>query len=296
MRSLLFIPGDDERKLGKGIASGADALILDLEDAVSASRKQAARKIAASFIAETRPLAGRPRLYVRINALDTPDWELDLAGIGASAPDGILLPKARSGEDVHKLSIALAHAEELAGIAKGATRVMAIATEVAISLLHMHTYVDASSRLAALTWGAEDLSAQLGARGNREDDERAWRSPYLLARNLCLITAVAAGAEPIDTVFVNFRDAEGLTREACEAARDGFTGKMAIHPSQVAPINAAFTPTASEAAMAEEIVQAFATNPDAGVIGIRGSMVDRAHLVRANGLLARARAAKERTG
>src|SRR5262249_23261369 len=159
----------------------------------------------------------------------------DLAGVCARAPDGILLPKARSGEDVHKLSIALAHAEERAGIAKGTTRVIAIATEVATSLLHMHTYIDASARLAGLTWGVEDLSAALGARTSREADG-GWRSPYLLARNLCLITAVAAGADPIDTVFVNFRDGEGLAREAREAARDGFTGKMAIHPNQVASI------------------------------------------------------------
>jgi len=229
---------------------------------------------------------------VRINALDTPEWERDLAGITASAPDGILLPKARSGEDVHKLSIALAHAEELADIAKGTTRVIAIATEVPISVLQLHTYAGASTRLVALTWGGEDLSAALGARGNREEDGRTWRSPYLLARNLCLIAAVAAGVEPIDTVFVNFRDGEGLDREAREAARDGFTGKMAIHPSQVDAINAAFTPTADEVALAEEIVQAFASNPEAGVIAIEGSMVDRAHVVRAERLLARARAAR----
>ena len=292
MRSLLFIPGDDERKLGKGIAAGADALILDLEDAVAASRKPAARAITAAFIAQAKQSAARPRLYVRINALDTPEWERDLAGITASAPDGILLPKARSGEDVHKLSIALAHAEELADIAKGTTRVIAIATEVPISVLQLHTYAGASTRLVALTWGGEDLSAALGARGNREDDGRTWRSPYLLARNLCLIAAVAAGVEPIDTVFVNFRDGEGLDREAREAARDGFTGKMAIHPSQVDAINAAFTPTADEVALAQEIVQAFASNPEAGVIAIEGSMVDRAHVVRAERLLARARAAR----
>jgi len=292
MRSLPFIPGDDERKLGKGIAAGADALILDLEDAVAASRKPAARAITAAFIAQAKQSAARPRLYVRINALDTPEWERDLAGITASAPDGILLPKARSGEDVHKLSIALAHAEELADIAKGTTRVIAIATEVPISVLQLHTYAGASTRLVALTWGGEDLSAALGARGNREEDGRTWRSPYLLARNLCLIAAVAAGVEPIDTVFVNFRDGEGLDREAREAARDGFTGKMAIHPSQVDAINAAFTPTADEVALAEEIVQAFASNPEAGVIAIEGSMVDRAHVVRAERLLARARAAR----
>ena len=291
MRSLLFIPGDDERKLGKGMAVGADALIVDLEDAVSASRKAAAREIAASYIKATKPLAARPRLFVRINALETPDWEQDLAAIVASAPDGILLPKAHSGEDVHKLSIALAHAEELAGIATGTLRVIAIATELPHSLLHLDTYVGASSRLTALTWGAEDLSARLGARGNREDDGRTWRSPYLLARNLCLITAAAAGVEPIDTVFVNLRDGEGLGQEAREAARDGFTGKMAIHPDQVAPINEAFTPTAEEVKNAEEIVRAFAEKPDAGVVAIAGSMVDRAHVVRAERLLARARAA-----
>jgi citrate lyase subunit beta/citryl-CoA lyase len=290
MRSLLFIPGDDERKLGKGMAVGADALIVDLEDAVSAGRKAAARETAAAYIKETKALACRPRLYVRINALDTPDWERDLAAIIASAPDGILLPKARSGEDVHKLSIALAHAEELAGVAAGTVRVIAIATEVPDSLLHMHTYVGASSRLTALTWGAEDLSARLGGRGNREDDGRTWRSPYLLARNLCLITAAAAAVQPIDTVFVNLRDGEGLGREAREAARDGFTGKMAIHPDQVAPINEAFTPTAEEIRTAEEIVRAFADNPEAGVVAIAGSMVDRAHVVGAERLLARARA------
>jgi citrate lyase subunit beta/citryl-CoA lyase len=292
MRSLLFIPGDDARKLGKGMTSGADAVILDLEDAVSAPRKQAAREMASAFIAQAKAAAERPLIYVRINALDTPDWELDLAGISSSAPDGILLPKARSGEDVHRLSIALAHAEEGAGIAKGGMRVIAITTEVPQSLLQMRTYVGSSSRLAGLTWGAEDLSAALGARGNREDDARAWRSPYLLARNLCLITAVAAGVAPIDTVFVNFRDAEGLSREAKDAARDGFTGKMAIHPSQVAPINAAFTPTEQETAVATEIVAAFAAKPEAGVLAIGGNMVDRAHVARAERLLERARAAK----
>jgi len=291
MRSLLFIPGDDERKLGKGMAVGADALIVDLEDAVSAGRKAAARETAAAYIKETKALACRPRLYVRINALDTPDWERDLAAIIASAPDGILLPKARSGEDVHKLSIALAHAEELAGVAAGTVRVIAIATEVPDSLLHMHTYVGASSRLTALTWGAEDLSARLGGRGNREDDGRTWRSPYLLARNLCLITAAAAAVQPIDTVFVNLRDGEGLGREAREAARDGFTGKMAIHPAQVPVINDVFTPTRAAVAHAGAIVAAFAATPGAGVVGIDGVMYDQPHLKRAQQLLARAKAA-----
>jgi citrate lyase subunit beta / citryl-CoA lyase len=290
MRSLLFIPADDERKLGKGVGCGADALILDLEDAVSAPRKAAARGIAAQYIAATRALEKRPLLYVRINALDTPYWEEDLAGVMGSRPDGVLLPKARSGEDVHTLSIALNHAEERAGAAKGATRIIALTTEVPISLLQMHTYVGASSRLEGLTWGAEDLSAVLGAKTNREPDG-TWTSPYMLARNLCLFTAAAANTQPIDTVFVDFRDAPGFRVEASAAARDGFTAKMAIHPSQVAVINEIFTPTAEEIALAQEIVQLFAENPDAGVLGLRGQMLDRAHVARAERILARARPA-----
>jgi citrate lyase subunit beta/citryl-CoA lyase len=292
MRSLLFIPADDEKKLAKGVSTGADALILDLEDSVSAARKVAARGVAAHYISETLAQPDRPALYVRINALDTPLWEDDLAGVMAARPDGVLLPKPRSGEDVHKLSIALHHAEERAGTTSGATRIIAIATEVAVSLLNMPSYVGASSRLEALTWGAEDLSAAIGARTAREDDGRTWRSPYRLARDLCLFTAAAASVQPIDTVYVNFRDAEGLRAEAQAAATDGFTGKMAIHPNQVAAINEAFTPTDEEVALSQEIVQAFATNPNAGVIGIRGHMVDKAHVARAERLLARARSAQ----
>jgi citrate lyase subunit beta/citryl-CoA lyase len=288
MRSLLFIPADDEKKLAKGVASGADALILDLEDAVSAQRKPAARTIAAQYIAATRALEKRPLLYVRVNALDTPHWEADLAGVMASRPDGVLLPKARSGADVHTLSIALNHAEERAGTPKGATRIIAIVTEVPVSLLKLDTYIDASTRVEGLTWGAEDLSGVIGAATNREPDGR-WTSPYQLARNLCLFTAAAANAQPIDTVFVNFRDAEGLRAEAAEAARDGFTGKMAIHPNQVAVINELFTPMPEEIAVSEEIVKAFADDPQAGVIGLRGQMIDRAHLVRAERILARAK-------
>jgi citrate lyase subunit beta / citryl-CoA lyase len=289
MRSLLFIPGDDERKLAKGVGSGADALILDLEDAVSEARKPAARAVTAQYIAATLATPVHPLLYVRINALDTPYWQDDLAGVMGSQPDGILLPKARSGEDVHTLSIALDHAEERAGVAKGMTRIMALITETAISLLNLHTYVGASSRLEGLTWGAEDLAAAVGARANREADGRTWTSPYLLARNLCLFTAVAAQARPIDTVFVNFRDEEGFRTEAAAAARDGFTGKMAIHPGQVAAINDAFTPTAEEIAYGAELVALFAANPTVGALAFRGQMVDRAHVLRAERILQRAK-------
>jgi citrate lyase subunit beta / citryl-CoA lyase len=293
MRSLLFIPGDDEKKLAKGIASGADALIIDLEDSVSSLRKATARSITAQYIAETRQLAQRPLLYVRVNSLDTSHWEQDLAGVIGSRPDGVLLPKARSGADVHTLSIALNLAEERAGATKGATRIIAIVTEVPISLLQMHTYVGASSRLVGLSWGAEDLSGVIGAHANREADGR-WTPPYQLARNMCLFTASAAEVQPIDTVFVNFRDSDGLRAEAMEAVRDGFTGKMAIHPNQVEIINEVFSPTADQIAVSEEIVKAFAENPEAGVLGIRGHMVDRAHIARAERILARAKAHRGR--
>jgi citrate lyase subunit beta/citryl-CoA lyase len=292
MRSLLFIPADDEKKLAKGLATGADALILDLEDAVSASRKAAARTLAAQYIAEMRQREGHPRLYVRINALDTKLWEDDVASVAGARPDGILLPKARSGEDVHKLSIALHLQEENAGVPTGATRILALVTETPISLLQLNTYVGSSTRLEGVTWGAEDLSAVLGARTNREDDGRTWTSPYQLARSLCLFTAAAANVQPIDTVFVNFRDEEGLREECRAAVRDGFTAKMAIHPNQVAVMNEIFTPSPDEVALSEEIIKLFADNPDAGTLAHRGQMVDRAHVARAERILARARAAR----
>jgi citrate lyase subunit beta/citryl-CoA lyase len=289
---MLFVPADDEKKLGKGTGTGADALILDLEDAVSLSRKAPARTLAAHYIKEVRPRAGRPHIYVRINALDTKLWEEDVATVVASGPDGVMLPKARSGADVHTLSIALNIAEERAGLAVGSTRIVALITETPISMLQLNTYVGSSARLEGLTWGAEDLSAALGARTNREADGRTWTSPYRLARDLSLFTASAANVQPIDTVFVNFRDEEGLRSECKEAVRDGFTGKMAIHPNQVAVINDVFTPTAEEIAFSEEIIGVFAENPDAGVVAIRGNMIDRAHAARAERILARAKAAK----
>lgn len=288
MRSWLFIPADDEKKLGKGVTSGADVLLLDLEDAVAPSRKADARKVCADYIRATKDQAKRPRLVVRINALDTPYWADDLAGIVAAGPDGVMLPKPRGGSDVHTLSIALDHAEQGAGIAAGSIKIIAIATETPLSLITMSSYVGASARLDALTWGAEDLSAAIGARSNRDADGRTWTSPFRLARDLCLMTAVAANALPIDTVYVNFRDGEGLRLEAEEAARDGFVGKMAIHPNQVAVLNEVFTPKPEELAFAQEIIAAFRDNPAAGVVGIGGKMIDKAHLALAERLMARA--------
>ena len=287
MRSLLFVPGDSERKLGKGAASGADVLILDLEDSVGHDRKPAARDITRAYLEAQRQSVGRPRLYVRINGLETPCWGDDLAGVMPGRPDGIMLPKPRHGEDVNRLSVALTHAEETAGIRTGSTRIIPIATEVPISLLNMASYIGSSSRLEGLTWGAEDLSAEIGAHTTREADG-TYTSPFRLARDLTLMTAVAAGLAPIDTVFPNFRDAAGFERECQRAARDGFTAKMAIHPDQVAAINAAFSPSAAELERSELIVRLFAENPGAGVVSHNGEMLDKPHLTRAQRVLARA--------
>jgi citrate lyase subunit beta/citryl-CoA lyase len=284
---MLFVPADSEKKISKALSVGADALILDLEDAVAASNKPAARPLAAAFVAETRKKAQRPRLYVRINALDTTYWQDDVAGVIAAQPDGIILPKPRSSEDVTTLAKTLDAAERSERMALGSTTIIAIASEVPAAIFNFHTYLTASARLEAITWGAEDLSALMGSSATREPDGR-WTSPYMLARNLCLYAAIGSGRQPIDTVFVNFRDQAGVAEEARIAARDGFTGKMAIHPDQVSAINAAFTPSASEIAWAKEIIALFAANPGAGALSLRGQMIDRPHAVRAERILARA--------
>lgn len=287
MRSLLFVPGDSEKKLARAAQAGADALILDLEDSVTSERKAAARAISAAYLMETRRAGSTPRVYVRINSLHTEHWEADLGGIMPAQPHGIMLPKTVSGADIEQLSLVLDGLEQRANIGAGATRIMALITEVARSLLRMHTYVAASDRLEALTWGAEDLSAELGSASTREADGRL-TSPYRLARDLTLIAAAAAGAQAVDTVFVDFRDSEGLQRECAAAARDGFTGKLAIHPVQVPVINAAFTPSPAEVAHAQAVVNAFRASPGAGVVSLDGRMLDRPHLVRAERVLARA--------
>lgn len=291
MRSLLFVPGDSDRKLAKALSSGADALILDLEDSVALDRKPEARAMTRDFIASAKGQEKRPRLFVRINSLSTDFWTADLEGVMPAGPDGIILPKPRSGEDVHRLSLALDHSEEAVGLKLGSTRIVAITTEVPICVLNMATFIDASTRLEGLTWGAEDLSAEVGSTATREPNG-ALTSPYRLARDLCLFTAVSAGVQPIDTVFIDFRDQDGLRAESAAAARDGFTGKLAIHPDQVEIINAAFTPSQREIDHARDIVAMFAASPGAGVISLNGRMYDRPHLTRAERVLARAGLAK----
>ena len=286
MRSMLFVPADSEKKLGKGLETGADALILDLEDSVAAANKAGARETARAFLEAHVPSADRPLLMVRVNALDTGLTDDDLKAVVAAKPDAIMLPKAESGADVVHLDAKLNALEALAGIAEGHVKIVVVATETAKAVFNLGSYQGASPRLSGLTWGAEDLSADIGSETNRASDGRH-TEPFRIARSLCLFGAVAAGVQPIDTVFPAFRDSEGLRRECEEARRDGFTGKMAIHPAQVAVINAVFTPSAEAVAEARRVIAAFAANPSAGVVNLDGEMFDRPHLTRAERLIAR---------
>lgn len=286
MRSLLFVPGDDERKLAKAVTSGADALILDLEDSVSPARKAAARASTAAFLA-ARAGQGGPRLLVRVNPLDSPHMADDLAAVMPGAPAAVMLPKCRGGADVQALGTRLAVAEAELGLVDGATGILAIATETAASLFGMASYQGCSHRLIGLAWGGEDLSADIGAQSNRQADGR-YADPYRLARTLTLLAAAAAEVMAVDTVFTALKDAEGLVAECAAAANDGFVAKMAIHPAQVAAINAAFTPSPAAVARARAILDAFAAAPGAGVLAVAGEMVDRPHIRRAERLLARA--------
>jgi citrate lyase subunit beta/citryl-CoA lyase len=289
MRSLLFVPADQPQKLGKALASGADALIVDLEDSVAPARKAEARRIAAEFVAGARGAAQRPRLFVRVNPLAGPDCDADLDAVVAARPDAVVLPKAEGGRDVMHLGAKLAAREAMADVEDGAVRILAIATETGASLFQLGTYAGASRRLFALSWGAEDLSADIGAEANR--DAQGFTEPYRIARALLLFGAAAAEVAAIDTVFTAYRDLDGLRREAEEARRDGFTGKLAIHPAQVPVINEVFTPSAEAVARARAVRDAFAADPAAGVVGIAGEMVDRPHLLRAMRVLERAKAA-----
>ncbi|MEL6298857.1 MAG: CoA ester lyase [Pseudomonadota bacterium] len=282
MRSMLFVPGDSERKLAKSLGTGADALILDLEDSVAADRREAAREMSARFVAEHGGNADSPRLWVRINPVQSGLAEADLAAFAVGPPHGIVLPKPRSGADAQAGAALI----ETAFGADASYEMIAIATEAPIAVLNLASFVAATPRLIGLSWGSEDLSAELGAVTNR-DEAGALTSPFQLARDLCLMTAVAGGMQPLDTVYADFRDDDGLRRECAAAARDGFTGKLAIHPGQVTIINAAFTPSEAAIADARRVVDAFA-NTNTGVASLDGTMLDKPHLIRAERLLARA--------
>jgi citrate lyase subunit beta/citryl-CoA lyase len=285
---MLFIPGDSEKKLGNGDRSGADALIIDLEDSVLPQHKMRARGLAAEYL-KARSKAGRPpALWVRINALGSALALADLSAVVAAAPDGIVLPKAEGAADVARLSFYLDALEAQAGIAAGSTQILPVATETAAAPFNLGGYsATRLPRLAGLTWGAEDLATALGASTNR-DASGEWGFTYRLVRSLTLIGARAANVQAIDTLHADFRDEAGL-RTASRASRaEGFTGRLAIHPAQVGPINESYMPSAEEIEHARRVVAAFEASPGAGAVGLDGKMVDIPHLKQAQALIQQA--------
>lgn len=286
MRSLLFVPGDSEKKQSKAASSGADALILDLEDSVSLAHKKSARLLTQDYLGKANRTSG-PKLIVRMNALDTPFWRDDLDTIVPAKPDAIMIPKTLSGTCVHNVSKYLDRLEGDCGLERNTIKLCNVATETAASLFTMGTYQGASERLFALTWGAEDLAADLGA-SNNMDEAGAYTGPYQLARTLSLLAAVAANVMPIDSIYKDFKNLEGLRTEARAALRDGFVGKMAIHPAQVPVINEVFTPTREDMTHAQSIIDAFEDAGNPGVIAVNGVMLDQPHLKQAKRLVARA--------
>jgi citrate lyase subunit beta/citryl-CoA lyase len=272
-RSWLFVPADSEKKIARAIESEADAIIFDLEDSVSIERKAAARDILKGLA----PRSGGPAWWVRINPLRNEHHKKDLTVFASADFEGVVLPKAESGADVVELS----HTT-------GNLPIHAIVTETAASLFGLLSYREPSCPLAAMSWGAEDLSAALGA-ASKYDPDGGLAFTYRLARSLCLAGAAAAGVQPVDGIFADFKDEEGLRKETEAASREGFTGKLAIHPDQVAIINAAFTPSDSDIEQARAVVAAFEAQPDAGVLSVAGKMVDRPHLVQARRVIERAR-------
>ena len=290
LRSLLFIPGDSDKKLAKVADCGADAVILDLEDSVAPAQKADARKRVADFLGTAPRGAGAPRYWVRINPLDSGLLLEDLAQIMPAAPDGIMQPKTNGPACVRQVSHYLDAFEAAGGAPDAATAIIAIATETAIAPFHLGEFAGAGlSRLAGLTWGAEDLATAIAASGNRAANGD-WMFTFQMARALCLLAAHASGVQAIETLHADFRDEAGL-RAACQAARaEGFSGRLAIHPAQVAIINAAFLPSVAEMDHARRIIEAFAATPGAGTIGLDGKMVDVPHLKQAERLLALANA------
>ncbi len=281
MRSWLFAPGDSEKKMTKAADSAADIALLDLEDSVAPENKSAAREMVAQMIAGR---SDKSRIWVRVNPLSSGETEKDLDAIIASGPGGIFLPKAEGGHDVVTLDAMLTEREKVAGMEVGSTLVAALVTETAAAMFTTGTY-DGAPRLVAMSWGAEDLSSELGAQEQRGPDGE-YSHTYEMARSLCLLGAVKAQVAPIETVQPEFRDLDALKERALRVRRQGFRGMLAIHPAQIEPINTAFTPSAEELAHARAVVKLFADNPGAGTLALDGNMLDRPHLALAQRILA----------
>ncbi|MDP1026580.1 CoA ester lyase [Sphingomonas sp. KR1UV-12] len=289
IRSWLFIPADSEKKLAKGDASGADALILDLEDAVAPAAKPAARALAAEYLHGRPAGTRRPEVWVRINPLDTDLALADLAAVVAARPDGVMLPKGEGPADVRRLSHYLDALEVQAGVPQGTTRILPVATETAASPFTLGDYAGAGlARLAGLTWGAEDLATALGASTNQAADGSGWALTYRLVRSLTLLGARAAGVQAIDTLHADFRDEAGLRAASVASYAEGFTGRLAIHPAQVAAINESYLPSPGQVEHARRVVAAFA-EAGGGTVGLDGRMLDIPHLKQAQAVLAQLR-------
>lgn len=296
IRSWLFVPGDSDRKMAKGRANPADALILDLEDSLADDRQEIGRQMVRQFLAGN-PDRSRQQLWVRVNPLDHPFCLGDLAAVMPGAPCGICLPKVNGASDINRLADYLSAFEAGAGIEPGSTRILSVATETATALLTFPSYLDGvSERLCAMTWGAEDLAAALGASDNRHPATGEYDEPFQLARSLCLAAARAISVQAVGTVVVDFRDTEALRADCLRDLRSGYIGKLAIHPDQSAVINDAFTPDAAEVAHARRIVELFASNPGMGTVGLEGKMIDMPHLKQARNVLALAAAATAAAG
>ena len=285
LRSLLFVPGDSEKKFAKAKDVGADVLILDLEDSVAPSMKEAARAQVATFLEDRSPRDWS--FFVRVNPFDTGLTFDDLAAVVKPGLDGLLIPKANGAADIQRIGDELDRLEAKAGMMQGTVKIAVVATETPLAMFNLGSYTPPHPRLAALTWGAEDLAAAIGATGNKEEDGH-WTDPYRLARSLCLYAAASAGVAPVDTLYADFRNPQGLEADCRRARRDGFTGRIAIHPDQVSIINRCFSPSEGEIAEAQKIVAAFEAQPDAGTLGIDGKMYDIPHLKAARRTLASA--------
>jgi citrate lyase subunit beta/citryl-CoA lyase len=284
MRSLLFVPGDRPERFDKAAASGADAVILDLEDAVTPARRTLARtEIARWLEGSARPVPA----WVRINPVATEDSLADLAAVIAGRPDGIVLPKARGGDDVRRADHWLEALEARAGLPRAGIALLPLVTESAGALLNAASFTQLPARVAGLTWGAEDLAADVGAAANRTADGE-YELTYAMARSFCLLAAAAAGVPAYDTIDTEFRDPAAVERRARASRRQGFAGKLAIHPAQVAPIHAAFDPTAEELAWAGKVIAAFDASPGAGAVAFEGGMLDQPHRRQAERILAAA--------
>ena len=283
---MLFVPGDSERKFAKAGGVGADAVILDLEDSVAAPMKARARAMVGDWLEDRS--ARDWAFFVRPNPFDTGLTLDDLAAVVKPGLDGLMVPKTDGAWDIERIGHYLDALETRAGMAAGAVKIAVVCTETARAMFNLGSYAPAHPRLVGLTWGGEDLSAALGATTAREADG-GWTFPYRVARTQCLFAAAAAQVAPLKTLYADFRDAAGLERTCREARRDGFTGRIAIHPDQIATINACFSPSEAEIAQARAIVAAFEANPDAGTLGIDGKMYDVPHLKAARRTLASAR-------